>query len=1436
MGLEILSPVASAQVNVLILPAGNLESSRFENFVSRLQEVYEVRLGDLSPNAGSESFSPLAFPSGRLLFRYSTSEPPTATVDSFPFELNREPQVVLALADGETLLHDNDAQHDDKSLGHIATLTSLHSLLKRFEDCKVHYRRAIVHQLLVFDLTRQAQGDQDVVFVPKPEESRVTTMKNIMCDIGVLFLNGMHKLANALQDHPSIESPSVTTPTSTRNGSHDLAGKAQQRMSMPLSNFPSPASGRPPNDLPQTGATPPASKIDSGLPSRDQSRDRYSIMESTVSTSPSPRLATHKGRALVVKGAMYLQAGRWPDALKALSEGVAVLQANIDYIWHARGLEYILICMLMFVWAKVPFEIPTVCFPSAEQRTKSGSTSYSPEASNGESVPSPRGPDHPISTQHLMSLFPDVVRTILTMYARANAFTAEKLPQLLLCEVKIRLVALLSVVSLEEATFNRHVFDRLLRESNLGQNDPVMGTSSSIGVRREELVNLLLEAIPSSSENWPLSDTLEILLGISSVLSFLRLARKQAFFLKEVLSAIVPGLVEARKIGAAEMGVHPSAGLPMLQGTSTGGSPRLKHSIKTLLKLVAQMYGVPYGYESAFMESNTSIQSIGVKARTLTNARSQGNPILKVEVLRCCINLCEALPDLPGILIFAVQLLHAARNVITLPPTHLLGSPSLSQEEQAYIFNTIKRTVGAAARLGQNGVFAEYWDDFLIRGTEPLHPSERSRFTMHSPQDLAMVVTPSNATKRDPFIYNPFAKAKAKSDMNVVLTAGEMVYFAVILQNPFEVDIEVDRISLISEGCEFVASDHSIVLGHYCSQKFVMSGKPMTHGTLKITGCRARIRYCHERSFHIFSKHWSPKPQIKLKPQHNRKDRPSSGDSEQADRVRSTSFKDPEPDILSLTVLEPQPILSVTSSTLSQPAIMLLEGETRSFQITFHNASTSASADFLLFTFQDSATTQLQDALAGRELTPAELYELQLQLEGTPSLRWVPDDISGNEPMVPARASSTFNFEVFGKPGLLNGVVQVDYAHVGVPRSEMKEKFYTRQLRYQLSLTVNGAIEVPRCNILPFNGDFAWSNQQRIDNGLSAIKGKSQKASPQNCSMLATPTTRLRDDDQLMPPLSRLDLGSYGSQHCLLLLDLRNVWPNPLSISIQVRESITENSSPTDPWRRAYTVHEILQPSHVSRVVLLLPQLFIPDPHAPIPLLNNQRQFVVSGSKLSAESEAANRETFWYREEVLKYVRGTWRDDTTGREGEINMRKGIRLSARMIDAMRTEEIDIDFSIRAVEEPSNSESNADTNAKVTQTGQAHFLLHTNVFATLTAKIHNHSSDCLHVLLRLQPSLRNQPHNIALDLSKRLAWTGMLQRALHPPLEAGEIREAELGIIALCEGEFEMGATVEEIRPNAKQPTKNGGLPMGVAKRRIWHAREPCLIDAFGTEDP
>ena len=64
-----------------------------------------------------------------------------------------------------------------------------------------------------------------------------------------------------------------------------------------------------------------------------------------------------KGRVGVVIGTLFLQAGRWPDALKELVEAASNARVSSDYVWHAKALESILLCLVMFGWAGMDFQV-----------------------------------------------------------------------------------------------------------------------------------------------------------------------------------------------------------------------------------------------------------------------------------------------------------------------------------------------------------------------------------------------------------------------------------------------------------------------------------------------------------------------------------------------------------------------------------------------------------------------------------------------------------------------------------------------------------------------------------------------------------------------------------------------------------------------------------------------------------------------------------------------------------------------------------------------------------------------------------------------------------------------------------------------------------------------------------------------------------------------
>ena len=190
---------------------------------------------------------------------------------------------------------------------------------------------------------------------------------------------------------------------------------------------------------------------------------------------------------------------------------------------------------------------------------------------------------------------------------------------------------------------------------------------------------------------------------------------------------------------------------------------------------------------------------------------------------------------------------------------------------------------------------------------------------------------------------------------------------------------------------------------------------------------------------------------------------------------------------------------------------------------------------------------------------------------------------------------------------------------------------------------MNGSVDIPRCNILPIQNNFKWSASSRT-----------ARSNGDNTNENAHTDRNISGQGQIFP---NADGHADKAAHCILVLDLRNVWPQPLSIELQARSSAMTESSDADDWDNAYTAQETLQPGQVTRVILLIPCLFIAEPFAPIPSLETKKQFVLSASKLSAEEEAASRESFWYREELLKHLRGWWKEDNGTRQGDIDLRK-----------------------------------------------------------------------------------------------------------------------------------------------------------------------------------
>lgn len=322
-------------------------------------------------------FSPLAFPTGLILYDLAFSVPPTSHLELFPFEIYREPLVIIAIADGKELPPSSGGNQKHPNPD------GLDSLLEELEGVKERNPRALVNQLLVFDhegLDKVTNGPDNVLWVPPPQASKATTMKTVLCDVTAVLLAELDEFAKTIQAIPSIESPKAFSWGPHRNPElrPRPVDRLLNRMTLPA-QLPSSPSGGQDTPLSSNASSPAPSdhetpttfdeitrsihlssrtNSNSRTPSiaspKEHSRDRMSVSNMSATDRTKNRI---RGRAGVVIGTLFLQAGRWPDALKELTEAVNNARAGSDYIWHAKALETILLCLIMFGWAGMDFQV-----------------------------------------------------------------------------------------------------------------------------------------------------------------------------------------------------------------------------------------------------------------------------------------------------------------------------------------------------------------------------------------------------------------------------------------------------------------------------------------------------------------------------------------------------------------------------------------------------------------------------------------------------------------------------------------------------------------------------------------------------------------------------------------------------------------------------------------------------------------------------------------------------------------------------------------------------------------------------------------------------------------------------------------------------------------------------------------------------------------------
>ena len=1467
MGGNPLSPVAPARVRVLLLPVGRIKRRRFESFVERLQTVPAVRLGDVTPDsrAGRNTFSPLAFPDGTLLYNLSTSLSPPPQAELSPYELFRQPLAILGIADAqeyEDRKQDGliDIPDEGQSVEHSNTFEGLEAAMDAVAG---RFPTALVHQLVLMDHSI-AQGSSSTpkaaLRVPPLAESTSTTIKTTMCDVASRILSEMAIYAETVKQWSTVITPAISQPTAPKSFSDsrpDLSRRislrvpglrdespytdhGQRSTSRPsFRDVGSPlAAASPRSDSPAIMNGPPASfddimkspkpgdesktsnKSTTAEAERASSRSLFPATSAQVSAEKERNIG--KTRVGIVLGTLYLMAGRLIDAWKELLEQTARARALNDWLWHSKGLENILACMLLLGWSGHNFEIPVMIHAGTDSY---GSASFK-DATKDLSIIV--GHYDPIATsgtlRKLGTLLPDISNTIIAGHDRASIISGEAVPQIAFSELILRLCRILAVISSARHEIGQELLGSHLSSESLAALAPAPGTKLSSGFSRFTIAETVFRAYPGPFIGLSLSEKTSVLAGIASTLSLLKLDRKHAIVTKDLMANLVPALLQARKLGAAEIGIHPAASLSLANGSvDTLGANSGPLSIKHLLEHLQSTYGIDCTVRKAteampgpIDESSTTenysklIESAITAAADNANFDAMGSLNLKIDILRACIEFCEALPDLTGIVHSIALLLRTAGSHTLVGLDSRRVHVNLSTEEQVRLVSNMSRAANAAGRAGLQEVEAQYWDDFLIRKVQFVEQEISGKLIEHSKADLQ----DQSIAKKSAFLHDAFAK-KTAIEAETVVVARERVELVVTMQNPYDFEIEIEHIALATEGGQMDVEQHQLSIGPRRLHELNCTAVAHSTGKLIMQGCIVKVAGCRSRFFPIHHERWEAEPPLRMK----------DVGREVKMIQRTTASKAatlPLTYSLPLTVIHAQPRVVVEGTSLREAAMMLLEGEQQSFQVRLRNISDSTATDFVHVSFEDSVTGSLRSSLAAKEVSRADMYELESQLSQKPIFGWKRLDSAETGTISPGQ-TAIYEISVIGRPGLSTAKVLFDFACIGAA-DEQETRFFTRQISVAVSVTVNASVQLHRAEFASMPSDFSWSH--------NAQKPHPKKHATQVVDMASQTRPHHGRFEGLFSHMS-IENGNSGT-YCILLLDLRNAWPNPLHITINVREPKASTSGVEDETKD-YTVQDVVYAGNVARLVLPLPRIYIQHPHAQIPALSreSQRQFVVSSSTVSPEQERASREAFWYREELLNRLSGSWSEEGTKRRGDINLR-AIRLVPTMVDTLRLGDIDISYVV--LSHPDDIASNT-----VRQQGPGRYEIQTQSFVTLRTKLYNRSDVPVRGILRLLPTIAIQTQDVALDVGRRFVWTGLLQKVL-PTINPGQTVETELGFSILTSGDYEISGVVEELKPNAepeKKTTTGGDADLDIkglalTERRTWRANDACVLHAVDAD--
>lgn len=1299
---------APARTRVLVVPLGNAKS-HFSRYFELIRSADDIRLLDVSPIPQCRHFNPQAFPQGRVLYDFFTTLPEEETVFLHDFEPFRKTFVVLGVG-----------SYQDVDPGAAERLA-------------VQFSTAIVHNCIFFDAPADKEPEFPTHFYVG-SELNITTMETIVCSITKNYLQALDAYASSFENI-TLRSPVSLTDSNVLTRTIHLA---QKRLS----------SG---SSFKVSFASSPA-----------------------VATAPDLKMKSlqrQSGRQTKLMGNFFLLAGRCHDALQYFTDAAINLKKVEDYLWLASALEGLAVASLLLLFLGMPYQVLNPMLASVllipkskllslatnQKRTSTDSLgmkqsgALSPRNSTSSSLSFSFASNALSGNLDLTGIpFSDFLRLLChkasQFYQLSAADIENCVPDVVYVESLIRNIKFMICVYLAGGNGDAAILECVVKNKPIGK----CGQRDAAWLLRSDIIREINKVFSLQLLDLDFSEQCRVYCALASIYGDLGLPRKRAFILRILLVALLPKVALIEKNGS----------IPGLASQA---------SVRSIFEFLFLVYRI-----------DTETESNEVLALN----HYSGGITLQFLLLKICLRIAEGLRDYETL---------AKLCVLTLSRyTHCLPHEDQIKlrEKLDWLLLVLIDTVAEFN--------VPHPDPFLVRNIK--YVVSGSNLDL-----IPFLEHPSGQTNGSvvlgPVIFNPYAKSMAAAPRDRVVCVQDVQQLKVTFQNPFAFDVDIVDLAVVTDGVVKVETLKNLArkissaslngkldptkpngwgnvrkpVANSVSQlpdllsalsippnsltQMLVSFKALNDGQLKIRGFDITIGNSRPQFFYIVDQEKTCGLQ-KVKDQKSGELSCSSLDKVISNLSGSNISDRAGTKELTLTVIPPQPSLSITHNLIRNGWLMLLEGERQKFSIELRNAS-QEPINFLSFSFWDSAnehtSAKLNLSTASTTYSAEDVYELEWQLlRNKPFIVLNKQDITSKYKVILPRGDVKIEYEINGKRGMTELKLILEYSN---KRQDDLARSYIKNVSVPLNVSVHSSLEIIGCDVLPFFSSSLQGftmNQQADGNELI------QRNMNELLRFIAAAKESEEDD-----------ISSY----CLLVLDVRNLWKEKLGAKFanEVLPGVE------------FVVDEVLDPTKTTRFLLPVKRISDDevDVNRPIPSLRN-KQFVKNYA-IRAEEEQQMRRNFWIRSALLDNLDASWRTVGNSKErmGLIDLRC-IRLSTSMANSLVYDNIQINHSVATVEGP----------AKIVDKEENEYRLQREHFYTLKTKIVNRSKEGVSGILRHVPFPVTESTKQDISIEQRILFNGVLQRHIgQDMIQPGESLEVELGFMILEKGRYEWGCVFD-----------------------------------------